>query len=313
MVNNKILVSDKISDHGIYLLEKYCDVTFDPTITPAKLLKEINKYDALIVRSRTKVTKKVLEAGDKLKIVGRAGVGVDNIDLEIAKENDIAVVNSPQATTNAVKEHTIGLLLSMMRNIPQGYNSIKKGEWAKSELVGNELSEKVIGVIGLGNIGSGVANICQAFNMKVLGFDPFMTDKQISSKHAEPVEFVNLLNRADIITIHLRYSEDSHHIINTAAISKMKSGVKIICTARGGIIDENAILPALRTGHISQIALDVFSIEPPGKSDLILHPRMFGTPHIAAQTVEAQIRAASDIAEEVINGLEGKPLRWKVN
>ena len=141
MANKKILVSDKISDHGIYLLEKYCDVTFDPTITPVKLLKEIKKYDALIVRSRTRVTKKVLEAGDNLIIVGRAGVGVDNIDLEIAKANNIAVVNSPQATTNAVKEHTIGLLLSMMRNIPQGYNSIKQGEWAKSELVGSELSE----------------------------------------------------------------------------------------------------------------------------------------------------------------------------
>lgn len=308
----KVLVSDKISDHGIYLLEQQCDVEFNPTISPEELLSEIGKYHALVVRSRTKVTKDVLLAGEILKIVGRAGVGVDNIDLDTAKKSGIAVVNSPQATTNAVAEHTIGLLLAMMRNIPQGHVSIKQGEWAKSKLQGSELAGKVIGVIGLGNIGARVAKICQAFDMKVLGYDPFMTDDQIADRFAEPTEFTNLLNRADIVTIHLRYSEDSHHLINTKAISQMKSGVKIICTARGGIIDENSILPALRTGHISNIALDVYSKEPPGQSDLVLHPRMLGTPHIAAQTIEAQIRAASDIAEEVINGLEGNPLRWQI-
>jgi D-3-phosphoglycerate dehydrogenase / 2-oxoglutarate reductase len=312
MTKWKVLVSDKISDQGIYLLEKKCEVVFDPEISANDLIKEIGNYHALVVRSRTKVTKAVICAGENLKIIGRAGVGVDNIDLKAAKAHDIRVVNSPQATTTAVAEHTIGLLLSMMRNIPQGHASLKQGLWEKSQLKGSELSGKVIGVIGLGNIGARVTKICTAFGMKVLGYDPFMTDEQISERMATPTNFKDLLNRSDIITIHLRYSEDSHHLIDTAAISQMKSGVKIVCTARGGIIDESAIVPALKTGHIENIVLDVFSKEPPGQTELIMHPRMIGTPHIAAQTVEAQIRAASDIAEEVINGLDGNPLRWQV-
>ena len=308
----KILLTDGLEENGKAILGASGEVDDKSGISADDLLTIIGEYDALIVRGRTKVTAAVFDAGKKLKVVGRAGVGVDNIDLAAAKTHNVTVVNSPLATTVAVAELTMSLLLSIVREIPRADASMKSGKWLKKEFEGHELFGKTLGVMGYGRIGSAVAARAKAFEMKILAYDPLITAEEIKQRGAEPVSMDELLEKSDLITMHMPLTADSRSLLNTEAFAKMKKGVYIVCAARGGVIDETALLEALNSGQVSGAALDVFTAEPPGESDLVSHPRVIDTPHIGAQTVEAQFRAANDIAEEVVNALNEKPLRWKV-
>lgn len=308
----KILLTDGLEESGKAILRKSAEVVDTPTITPEELLQVVGEYDAMIVRGRTKVTAAVLAAGKKLKVVGRAGVGVDNIDLNAAKENKITVVNSPLATTVAVAELTLTLMLSAVREVARADATMKAGKWAKKEFEGAELCGKTLGVIGFGRIGAAVAARAKAFDMKVVGYDPLVKADEIKARGGEPVSMDELLAKSDMITMHLPLTADSKNILGNDAFSKMKQGVYIICAARGGVIDEAALLAALNSGKVAGAALDVFATEPPGLTDLVAHPKVVCTPHVGAQTVEAQVRAANDISSEILAALEGQPLRWKV-
>ncbi|MGH2582228.1 MAG: hydroxyacid dehydrogenase [Anaerolineales bacterium] len=281
-------------------------------ILPEKLLEVIPSYHALIVRSRTKVTAQVFDAAKDLKVVGRAGVGVDNIDLAAAKAQNVIVVNTPQSTSIAVAEHTFALMLALIRQIPRADVKMKKGGWPKKELEGVELNGKTLGVIGVGNIGAQVARRAAAFDIRVLGYDPLLDRKTIESRGARPATLEQVYAESDFITLHLPLLPETRGVINRDVFEKVKRGVYIICAARGGVIDEDALLSALSSGRVAGAALDVFEREPPGASPLVTHPKVVATPHIGAQTVEAQARAALDVAEEVLNALQGKPLRWQV-
>jgi D-3-phosphoglycerate dehydrogenase len=247
-----------------------------------------------------------------LKVVGRAGVGVDNIDLAAALEHKVTVVNSPLATTLAVAELTMGLMLGMLREIPRADTSMKNGKWLKKEFEGNELYGKTLGVIGFGRIGSAVAQRAAAFGMHVIGYDPLVGAEDIRQRGGEPVNLADLYTRADVITLHLPLTNDTRGILNAAAFAKMKTGIRIVCAARGGVIDEEALLEALNSGKVASAALDVFATEPPGQTALVSHPHVVCTPHVGAQTVEAQGRAAYDISTEILAALKGEALRWKV-
>jgi D-3-phosphoglycerate dehydrogenase len=308
----KILLTDGLEENGKVILRSKAEVVDQKGISAEDLLNIVGDYDALIVRGRTKVTAAVFEAGKKLKVVGRAGVGVDNIDLAAAKEHGVTAVNSPLATTVAVAELTLSLMLSVVREVPRADASMKAGQWLKKEFEGRELYGKTLGVIGFGRIGSAVAARAKAFEMKILAYDPLIPAEEIVKRGGEPVSFDELLAQSDVITMHMPLTADSRNLLNAAAFSKMKEGVFVVCAARGGVIDEDALLEALDSGKVAGAALDVFAAEPPGQTALVAHPRVIDTPHVGAQTVEAQARAANDIAEEVLNALEGKPLRWKV-
>jgi D-3-phosphoglycerate dehydrogenase / 2-oxoglutarate reductase len=258
------------------------------------------------------VTDAVLTAGKKLKVVGRAGVGVDNIDLSAARNHKITVVNSPLATTVSVAELALGLMLSLVRDLPRADKTMKEGKWLKKEFEGGELNGKTLGVIGMGRIGAAVGKRAAAFDMHVLGYDPLIEKEEIRKRGAEPVSLDELFSRADMITLHIPLTPESRGILGVEAFAKMKEGVSIICAARGGVIDEEALLAALKSGKVAGAALDVYSTEPPGLTELISHPKVICTPHIGAQTVEAQGRAAEDISSEILRALTGEPLRWKV-
>jgi D-3-phosphoglycerate dehydrogenase len=281
-------------------------------ISADDLMGIVADYDALIVRGRTKVTAAILDAGKNLKVVGRAGVGVDNIDLNAAKEKNIVVVNSPLATTVAVAELTMGLMLSLVRDLPRADKTMKDGKWLKKEFEGAELFGKTLGVIGMGRIGAAVVKRAAAFDMNVVGYDPLIPADEIQKRGAQPVTLDELYAKADVITMHIPLTADSKHLINAAAIATMKQGVHIVCAARGGVIDEAALLDGLNSGKVAGAALDVFSTEPPGLTDLVAHPKVVCAPHVGAQTVEAQARAAEDIASEITRALQGEMLRWRV-
>jgi D-3-phosphoglycerate dehydrogenase len=308
----RILLTDGLEKEGRVILEKSGQVDNLKDITAEELLQKIGEYDAVIVRGRTKLTPEVLGAATKLKVAGRAGVGVDNINLEAAKAKGVVVVNSPLATTIAVAELTLGLMLSLIRDIPRADAGLKEGNWLKKELRGTELYSKTLGVIGFGRIGVAVAERARAFGMRVVAYDPALDAGEIRKRGGEPLGLDGLLAEADIITLHIPLTPVTKNILNTASFEKMKPGVRIICAARGGVIDETALLAALQSGKVAGAALDVFTTEPPGKTELTGHPRVVGTPHIGAETNEAQVRAAIDISTEVIAALEGKPLRWRI-
>lgn len=308
----KVLLTDGLDKEGQEILGAVAQVDHKKDITPEEVLKVIGEYDAVIVRGRTKLTPEVFDAAVKLKVAGRAGVGVDNINLDAAKAHGVTVVNSPMATTVAVAELTLGLMLASIREIPRADAGIKLGVWLKKELRGSELYQKTLGVIGFGRIGVSVAERAKAFGMKVIAFDPLLNAEEIKKRGGDPVSFDELLAQSDMITMHIPLTAESRNLLNSAAFAKMKDGVRIICAARGGVIEEAALLDALNSGKVASAALDVFTTEPPGKTDLDSHPKVICTPHIGAETVEAQKRAALDIASEVVAALKGEPLRWKI-
>jgi D-3-phosphoglycerate dehydrogenase len=308
----KIIITDKLPAIAQERIQGAAHVDDKNGISKADLLEIVSDYDGMIVRSRTKVTADVFEVATRLKVVGRAGVGVDNIDLAAARAHNVTVVNSPTATTTAVAEHTLAMMLALARAVPRADATMKAGEWIKKELRGVELAGKTLGVIGVGRIGEQVAARAAAFGMASIGYDPLLTDDQIRQRGLEPVALDELYNRSDIITLHVPLNDKTRNMIGEGALSRMKHGVRLICTARGGVIDESALLAALESGQVAGAALDVFAEEPPGLTGVVSHPHVVVSPHIAAQTIEAQARTATDIAEEVLAALEGKTLRWRV-
>ena len=308
----KIIVTDGLDGRGLEILSKAAQVDERAGISPEELIKVISEYDALIVRGQTRVNAEVFSAATNLKVVGRAGVGVDNIDLAAANLNNVTVVNSPFATTQAVAEHVLALLFSLARSIPTADGTMKSGLWHKKQFVGVEIKDKVLGIIGMGNIGSSLAQMSKSLGMQVIGYDPLIPDAEIERRGANPVKIQELYVQSDFISIHVPLNPETRGMINGGSFGTMKRGVRLICTARGGIVDETALLAALESGQVAGAALDVFAKEPPGMSALVSHPKVIATPHIGAQTTEAQARAAVDIAAEVLAALEGDPLRSRI-
>jgi len=307
-----VLIADGLAEDGQSILRNFARVDDFTAISPEKLLEVISEYDALIVRGRTKVTEQVFNAANKLKVIGRAGVGVDNIDLESAIAHGVVVVNAPLSTTLAVAELTFGLLLSLARSIPKADAGMKQGQWLKKDLKGVELNGSTLGVIGMGRIGTELCKRATAFGMKILGYDPYVYGEEIRQRGARPASLNDLYAQSDYISLHLPLTDDTRSMFNEKTFRQMKRGVRIVCAARGGIIDEPALLAALESGQVAGAALDVFDTEPPGASALIKHPNVIATPHIGAQTSEAQLRAGIDIANEVLAVLQNKSPRWKI-
>jgi D-3-phosphoglycerate dehydrogenase / 2-oxoglutarate reductase len=312
MATFKVLITDGLDESGQSILRASAQADDRNNISAEDLLKEIPAYDGLIVRGRTKVTAAVMEAATNLKVIGRAGVGVDNIDLEAAKKRGITVVNAPISTTLAVAELAFGLMLAVAREIPRADAGLKAGKWLKKELEGVELNGKTLGVIGFGRIGAEVGKRATAFGMTVVAYDPLIEADEIKRRGAEPLTLDELYARADFITFHLPLTKDSRDMVGEAAFAKMKNGVRVVSAARGGIINEPALVAALNSGKVAGAALDVFATEPPGLTETVSHPRLIGAPHVGAQTAEAQVRASEDIASEVLAALRGEALRWKV-
>ena len=312
----KVLVSDPISDLGIQQLNDAADVTVDK-ITGLKedeLIAIIGEYDALLVRSQTKVTEKIMEAGKKLKVVGRAGVGVDNIDLEAATKRGIVVINAPDGNTIATCELTFAMMMSVARQIPQAYKKTVTGEWDRKTFVGVELRAKVLGIIGMGRIGSEVAKRAKVFGMEVIGYDPFLTEERAEKMGVKLGTVNEIAAQADFITVHTPLTPETRHIIGKAQFAIMKKGVRIINCARGGIVDEVALVDAINQGIVAGAAFDVFEEEPPAADHPFLNnPQIIVTPHLGASTIEAQENVAIDVSEEVLHILRSEPFKNAVN
>ncbi|ADP77643.1 D-3-phosphoglycerate dehydrogenase [Methanothermus fervidus DSM 2088] len=309
----KILVTDPINEKGIKELEKIADVTVKTDMSQEELIDEIGKYNALVVRSGTKVTREVIEAGKNLEIIARAGVGVDNIDVGAATEKGIMVVNAPESTSITVAEHTMGLMLTLARKIVLADKSVRRGEWNRSKFMGIELKDKVLGIIGLGRIGSQVSLRARAFGMKILAYDPYIDEESAESVGATLVELDELLKKSDIVTIHVPLTKETKHLISRRELKMMKNSAYIINCARGGIIDEEALIEALENNEIAGAALDVFEEEPPSDSPLLEFDNVVLTPHIGASTVEAQRDAAIIVANEIKRIFDGKPPQNVIN
>ena len=308
----RVLVTDGLQDSGINILTREAQVDDRKGISADELIKEIGNYDALIVRGRTKVTREVIEAGKKLKVIGRAGVGVDNIDTTFAKEKGVIVVNAPSATTTAVAELAMGLVFALAREIPRADATMKQGKWAKKEFEGVELYGKTLGIIGFGRIGSTVGQMAAAVGMRINACCLFRIPETIRIIGGELLMMDDILEKSDFITIHTPLSDETRGMINAEAFARMKDGVFLICTARGGIIDEKALLDALNSGKVAGAALDVYESEPPVFQELINHPKVIATPHMGGQTKEAQRRVSMDISKEVLTALKGDKLHWKI-
>ena len=302
----KVLVADAINEKGIENLKEVAEVVVDTSITPEELVKTIGEYNAIIVRSRTKVTKEVIDNADNLQIIARAGVGVDNIDLDAATEKGIMVVNSPESTSITVAEHTMGLLLSMARKLTIADKSVKEGKWEKKKFMGVELRNKTLGVIGMGRIGSQVVNRCKAFEMDAVAYDPYLPEEVATQMGVELTDLETVLKKADFITIHVPLTPETKHLISYDEFEIMKDEAFITNCARGGIIDEEALYDALKNGKIGGAALDVYEEEPPAEdSKLFELDNIVLTPHIAASTKEAQRDAAIIVADEIIELAKG--------
>ena len=301
----KVLIADAINEKGIENLKAVTDVVVDTDITPEELSNTIHEYDGIIVRSRTKLTADIIKKADNLKIIARAGVGVDNIDLDAATEKGIMVVNSPESTSVTVAEHTMGLILSMARKISIADKSVKEGKWEKKEFMGIELRNKTLGVIGMGRIGSQVVNRCKAFGMDAMAYDPYLPEEVAKQMGVELTDLDSVLKNADFITIHVPLTPETKHSISTEQFEIMKDGAYIVNCARGGIIDEDALYDALTNDKIGGAALDVYEDEPPKDSKLFELDNIVLTPHIAASTKEAQRDAAIIVADEIIDLANG--------
>lgn len=312
----KVLVTDKINEIAKEIIEEVCQVDLLPTMSEDELCKVIGEYDALMIRSQTKVTKKIIEAGKNLKIIGRAGVGVDNVDIEASTQNGIIVVNSPDGNTTAAAEHTIALMLSMARNIAPAATSTKAGNWERSKFTGIEVFNKTLGIIGLGKIGSHVAKVAIALGMKVIVCDPYTSKEAVESIGAEYVAHLDdFWAKCDFITIHAPKTRETAHLINKNSINRMKKGVKLINCARGGIIDEQALTDALESGQVSACAIDVFEDEPNIQNSPLINAvgNVVLTPHLGASTSEAQLNVAIDVAHQIKDVLSGGSASSAVN
>lgn len=309
----QILVADPIAEEGLEILRNYAQVDIKLKLKPEELKAIIGNYDALIVRSQTQVPTEIIEAGRGLKVIGRAGVGVDNIDVAAATKKGIVVVNAPTANTVSAAEHTIALMLALSRNIPKANSQLKSGRWQKRELVGTELRNKTLGIIGLGNVGSEVAKRAQAFEMYVIADDPFVSTNYAHKLKVDLVPLNQLLERSDFITLHVPLTASTKNLISAEALAKMKPTARIINCARGGLVDEEALVKAIEDGKIAGAAFDVFSAEPVTDSSRFKSDKIVVTPHLGASTIEAQANVAKDIAEQVLTVLRGEHPRYAVN
>jgi D-3-phosphoglycerate dehydrogenase / 2-oxoglutarate reductase len=310
----KVLVSDSIDQVGIDILSQVAQVDVKTGLPVEELIKIIPEYDALMLRSGTRVTQEIIQAGGQLKIIGRAGVGVDNIDVPAATRQGIIVVNSPEGNTIAAAEHALAMMLSLSRYIPDANTSIKAGKWDRKSYIGSEVYKKNLGVIGLGKIGSHVATVAKAMGMKILAYDPFISKERADRLGCTLVDLDFLFSEADYITLHIPKTPETTHLIDAKTLARMKSTARIINCSRGGIIDENALAEAIETGKIAGAALDVFEQEPLGESRLReLGSKVVLTPHLGASTEEAQVNVAIDVAEQIRDVLLGLPARSAVN
>ncbi len=309
-----ILVADEISLEGIDVLKEELDVVYQPDIKAAELLDCIADYDAVLVRSRSKITADVIRAGKKLKIIGRAGVGVDNIDVGVATECGVIVVNSPEGNTASAAEHTVALMMSLSRMIPAADASLKQGKWERNKFIGSELFNKTLGVIGLGKVGGRVAQAGLALGMKVIVFDPLISAERAAALHLTSVSLEEIWRNADYITVHVPKTRETTNLISGAVLSRVKPGVRIVNTSRGGVIDEAALAKAILDGRVAGAALDVFETEPPGASPLFeCGDKVILTPHLGASTVEAQFNVAIDLAEQMRDYLTTGATKSPVN
>ncbi|MEG6521425.1 phosphoglycerate dehydrogenase [Desulfotomaculum sp. 1211_IL3151] len=311
----KVLVMDGVSEQGLAPLRKHTDieVIIGEKMTEDQLIEIIGEYDAMIVRSATKVTANVIEAAKKLKVIGRAGVGVDNIDRNAATNKGIVVVNAPDGNTIAAAELTMAMMLALARKVPAACGKLKNGIWDKKAFLGVELRGKTLGVIGLGRIGTAVAKRAQAMEMNIVAYDPYISEDHAKKMAVEIVTLQELFKKADIITIHMPKTKETYHMINKEAIELMKDGVRIINCARGGIVDEEALYEYMVSGKVAGAALDVFESEPCTDSPLIKLDNFIATPHLGASTEEAQINVAVDVAEEIVAALRGDLVKNAVN
>lgn len=310
----KILVSDSLEKSLIDLLvAEGFEVDNKPGISSEELKSNIAMYDALVVRSSTKVSAEVIERATRMKVIGRAGTGVDNIDVKAATRRGILVMNTPGGNTISAAEHTVSMMLSLARNIPQAHMSLSRGEWDRKSFVGTEVFEKTLGVIGLGRIGREVALRCQGLGMTTIGFDPLMSSEAAGRQHIELVALEDLFRRSDFITVHTPLTPETKGLLNDAAFAKCKRGVRVINCARGGIIDEQALLRGLESGQVGGAALDVFEVEPPKDNPLLSNTRVVVTPHLGASTEEAQEKVAIQIARQIADALHGRGYAGLVN
>ena len=319
----KVLVTDHISEEGIKKLREFAEVDVELELSNEELKERIAGYDALVIRSGTKVTKEIIEAGSKdngkgegkLKVIGRAGVGVDNIDVETATEKGIMVVNAPAANTISAAEHTIAMLLGLSRKIPAANVSLKSGVWERKKHMGVEVNGKVLGIIGLGRVGSEVVKKAKGLGMRVVAYDPFISQDRAGELGITLSNFKEVLSLADFVSLHTPLTKETHHMVGAKEFELMKNGVRVINCARGGLIDERALKDAIKSGKVAGAALDVFEEEPPssGERELLELEEVVVTPHLGASTEEAQKAAAINIAEEVINALMNKPVRNAIN
>lgn len=311
----KILVSDPLAEEGIKILEKEKNFTVDvkTKLPPAELKKVIKDYDALIVRSGTKVTSDIISGAKKLKIIGRAGVGIDNVDVAAASKKGIIVMNAPAGNTISTAEHTMSMMLALSRNIPQADASMREGKWDRKKFMGTELYNKTLGIIGLGRIGAEVAKRALSFKMKVLAYDPYLSAEKAKKMDVELADFKTILKQSDYITVHTPFTDETKHLIGKDELEIMKNGVRILNCARGGIIDEKALDSAIESGKVAGAALDVYEKEPPTDSPLLKRPNVVMTPHLGASTEEAQVNVAIDIAESVRDAMLDRGIRNSVN
>jgi len=311
----KVLISDSLSAQGVTILEKSgLLVDIKTKLTPAQLIEEIGQYDGLIIRSGTKVTKDVIAAAKNLKVIGRAGSGLDNVDLPAATKRGIVVMNTPGGNTITTAEHTFALIFSMARQTPQANASVKSGKWEKNKFMGIELFDKTLGIVGLGQIGSWVARLAQGAGMKVIAYDAYLSPENAQKMGVALVDLETLYVQSDIITLHTPMTAETKYLINAEAIAKMKDGVRIVNCARGGIVDEAALLSALTSGKVAAAASDVFEKEPVDPNHPLLKLDNFVcTPHLGAATLEAQENVALAIAEQVVDYLVKKVVRYAVN
>ena len=306
-MNQSVLICDQVNPKLNEILEKNgLQITYEPEITPDQISEKIGNYEVVVVRSRTKITKDLIAKADKCKIIARVGVGLDNIDQDAAKEKNIRVINAVEGAMNAVAELVVGFMLSLAREIPRADREVRNGNWIKKELMGSELRGKYLGIVGLGNIGKRLGRLAKSFNMNIIGFDVMPIDEEFSKEVGlMKADLGTLLSSADYVSLHVPLLDSTKHMINAEKIAIMKNTARVINTSRGGVIDEAALYNALKNGDLGGAALDVFEVEPATSNKLRELPNFISTPHMGAQTKEAQSLAANVIAEKIIQIIRG--------
>jgi D-3-phosphoglycerate dehydrogenase len=309
----KVLVADPLSKEGIEIMKTVAEVDVKTGLKAEELIPIIGNYEGLVVRSQTQVTAPIIEAGKKLIIIGRAGVGVDNIDLEAASRRGIIVVNAPTGNTISAAEHAIALMLALARHIPNANQALKAGKWERSKFTGTEVRGKTLGVIGLGNVGSAVARRARGLEMKIIGYDPFVSEERARNLQVDLVPLERIYKEADFITLHIPLNAQTKEMVGAKELAMMKPTARIVNTARGGLINEEALAAALKGKKITAAAVDVFPQEPCTSSVLFSLDNVIVTPHLGASTAEAQVTAASDVAEQIVDVFKGLAPKYAVN